>query len=220
MIHLPRSLTIKPPYRGRTIRSLIRSKVPSGRWALYTCFNLKANWVRKLGQRMLAKGHPEGRRFLANIPHPFCGIGHSHAEWHTAFQWAPLLGLEFVHIPLKGKWDTFFGLKGLPDYDRVLREHKPIIVRVPYAAWSRGADAFPRIKAFVESIRSHRNLLFVLADGQNAYDHITHAGRFKQLFEDKGDWQSLPRHRVEGKLNVGVHLRVIGRSAMFLKNGL
>jgi hypothetical protein len=207
MIKIPRSLAIAQPYRGRTIRSIIRSKVPGGRILFDAYWRKKGDRVNRKGRKVLALGKPEGRRFMTAIPHPFCGIGHSHSEWHAAFQWAPLLDLEFVHIPLKVHWDKFFGLENLPRYKAIIREFNPIILRVPYAAWSRGADAFPAIRSFIEGVRSDRNLLFVLADGQNAYDHITHAGAFKTLFESKGDWQHLPLHKEAGKVNVAVHLR-------------
>lgn len=205
---IPRSLAIKMPYRGRTLRGWIRNRLPGGRLVFDSILHLRAKWGAAMGHRRLRAGQPEGRRFLAAIPHPFCGIGHSQAEWHTAYQWARMLGLEFVHIPLKGDWDQFFGLKNLKQYDEVLRELKPTIIRVPYATgWSGGKEVFPEILKFIESIRSEKDLLFVLADGQNAYDHITHAGHFRKLFEENGDWRGLPRHQVAGKLNVAVHLR-------------
>lgn len=158
--------------------------------------------------KKLEAGAIEGRRFLTALPHPFCGIGHGFAEWHTAYQWAQMLGLEFVHIPLKGEWDHFFGLGGLPSYEQVLKEYKPTIVRVPYAqGWSEGLDVFPDIKEFIDSIRSDKDLLFVLSDGQNSFDHISGARPFRNLFEENGDWQSLAQHHRRGKLNVAVHLR-------------
>lgn len=204
----PRSLAIKMPYRGRTLRGLIRNRIPGGRFAFDFYLRQKGKFVATLGRRRLGDGKSEGRRFLAAIPHQFCGIGHSHAEWHTAYQWASLLGLEFVHIPLKGDWDRFFGLTNLIQYEQVIRELKPTIIRVPYATgWSAGKEVFTEIQKFIDSIRSDKDMLFVLADGQNAYDHITHAAHFQKLFYEKGDWRALPKHRVAGKLNVAVHLR-------------
>lgn len=216
MIKIPRSLAIGPPYRGRTIRSLIRSKIPGGKKLLDAYFLVRARRISSAGSHRLASGRPEGRRFITAIPHPFCGIGHSHAEWHTAFQWASILHLEFVHVPLKDRWNGFFGATALPDFHDVLRQQKPLVIRLPYAKWSYGEDALAKIAPFVGSIRSHRNLLFVLADGQNTFDHITHAGRFREQFERRGEWQSLPLHHLEGKLNVAVHLRrgdVVGMAA-------
>lgn len=207
MIKIPRSIAIRSPYRGRSIRSMVKSKLPGGRWVVDTCFKIKAEWIKIQGKRKLAAGMSEGRRFITNIPHPFCGIGHSFCEWNCAFEWAPRLGHEFAHIPLKDCWDQFFGISDLPTYQEVLCKYKPIIIRVPPVKWSRSADAFPNIQKFVDSVRSDRNLLFVLADGQNSYDHTTHVAKFRELFETKGNWQDLPRHTIEGKLNIAVHLR-------------
>jgi hypothetical protein len=204
---IPRSLAIAPPYRGRTIRGVIK-KIPAGGMCLNALFRAKAGWIAKSGRRRLAAGNPEGRRFLTALPHPFCGIGHGFAEWHTAFQWAPKLGLEFVNTPMKEGWGTFLGVEAVaPCYRDIVSSVHPRIVRVPYVAWSWGREALPTIREFVKSVRSPDPLLFVLADAQNAYDHTPGAGALQDIFEMRGERAGMPRHALSGCFNVAVHLR-------------
>jgi hypothetical protein len=208
-----RSLTLAEPYRGRKMRDQLRGRVPGARKLLDIYFRNEANRIANIGKRKLDSGLPEGRRFIAGIPLITAGIGHAHTEWHTAFQWAPQLELEFANIPLKtitsDRWCRFFGHNDLPKYNDILKEHKPVIVHVPFVATkaSLGSDVPRKIKDFVESIRSHRNLLFLLGDGQSAFDMITHFAKSKELFENKGDWRSLPIHRQAGRINIAVHIR-------------
>jgi hypothetical protein len=208
-----RSLTLEEPYRGRKIRDQLRGRVPRASKLLDIYFRNEADRIANIGKRKLDSGLPEGRRFIAGIPLITAGIGHAHTEWHTAFQFAPQLKLEFANIPLKtitsDGWCRFFGHQDLLKYNDILKEHKPLIVRVPFVDMKTylGSDVPPKIKVFVESIRSHRNLLFLLADGQSAFDIISHFAKSKELFESKGDWCSLPIHRQAGRINVAVHLR-------------
>lgn len=205
---IPRSLKIEQPYRGRTIRTFLNRSLPGVQKLSRNLDFWHARRVAANGRKALRDGALEGSRYLSAIPHPFCGIGHSFTEWHTAFHWAPRLDLEFIHIPFKDHWDQFFGLQDLVTYRDLLSREDINILRVPIAdGYTEGRDTFAPVKKFIDSVRSDRNLLFILADAQNTYDHVTDSSQFKELFQRHGDWKDLPRHRVEGQLNVAVHLR-------------
>lgn len=208
LLKFPRSLSIAQPHRGRTIRSVIR-RLPAGRFLLDFYWKRRIGSIRRGGHRVLQlnKGR-EGRRFMAAIPHQFCGIGHSFCEWNTGFLWAHKLGLEFVDIPMKEEWHSFLGFgEGLPKYYDIIEQWNPVIVRLPYVPWSRGRDAFPVIRNIVESVRSNRDLLFILADGQNEYDHTQNADFLRSKFLNHGKSMDFPDHRIEGCINVAVHIR-------------
>ena len=61
--------------------------------------------------------------------------------------------------------------------------------------------------SWTDSIRSPRNLLFVLADGQNCRDQTAHVAQQRADFLAHGRWQHLPVHHEPGRLNVALHIR-------------
>jgi hypothetical protein len=204
---IPRSLAIASPYRGRSLRFFL-GKVPG--WK--RCHEILSARTRRRvtadGRRRLEAGEPEGRRFLAAIPHQFCGIGHSFCEWNTARQWSGRLGMEFVNVPLASPWAVFLGFGAqAPVWHDLRRLPRLRIVRLPYADWSGSADAFGNTRRIIETVRSPDPLLFVLADGQNEFDHTVNTAQLRQEFLDHGDWRVIPDHRVPGRLNVAVHIR-------------
>lgn len=204
---IPRSLAIPQPYRGRTMRWLV-DRVPGLRACRLRGEDVWRRRVAGRGRRSLASGLPEGRRFLAAIPAVFCGIGHSAAEWNTAFQWAPRLGLEFVNVPLAEPWGSFLGFgRSAPTWDEIVRTRRPVVVRLPPVPWGCGIDSCGLLEPLVEAIRSPRDLLFVLADGQNCHDHTANADQQRAEFRAFGRWHHLPDHRESGRLNVAVHVR-------------
>lgn len=184
-------------------------RLPMGRILLDYYWEWRARKIRKFeSMRMKNINVGEGSRFLTAIPHQFCGIGHSFCEWNTAFLWAQKLGMEFVDIPLREPWHSFLGFgEGTKKYDQVIKELNPTVIRLPYVPWSWGKEAFPVIQEIVESIRSDKDLLFVLADGQNEYDHTQNSYLLKKCFMHDGRSHRLPVHRKEGHINVAVHLR-------------
>ena len=160
------------------------------------------------GRRQLEAGRTEGRRFLTAISAHFCGIGHSWTEWNTAYQWAHRLGLEFVNLPLPEPWASFLGLAATaPTWRQIVEDDRPLVVRLPYVAWGEGIDSCRLIEPVIDSIRSPRNLLFVLADGQNCRDQTAHVAQQRADFLAHGRWQHLPVHHEPGRLNVALHIR-------------
>jgi hypothetical protein len=207
MALIPRSLRSPAPYRGRALRYFV-DKVPGLRaWRLWA-EDVRRRRIAVRGRRFLESGRKEGRRFLTAIPNQFCGIGHSSTEWNTAYQWAPRLGLEFVDTRMAEPWASFLGFGATArKWTEVLRTERPVIVRLPYVTWGAGIDSCAFLQPVVDAIHSHRNLLFVLADGQNCYDHTANAARQQSDFLVHGRWQHLPEHREPGRLNVAVHIR-------------
>lgn len=204
---IPRSLQLPEPYRGRTIRWLV-DRGPGLRACRLWWEEARRRRLARRGRRSLAAGQREGRRFLAAIPATFCGIGHSASEWNTAYQWAPRLGLEFVNVPLAEPWRSFLGFGGsAPTWDDVVPASRPLVVRLPRVPWSEGVDSCGLIAPVIDAIRSPRDLMFVLADGQNCHDHTVNADRLRADFLGCGRWQHLPDHREPGRLNVAVHVR-------------
>lgn len=204
---IPRSLRIAQPYRGRTMRHFC-DQLPFVRRLRLAQEERRRRWVAAAGRKALANGAPEGRRYLTALPHPFCGIGHSASEWNTAYQWAPLLDLEYVNTPLQEPWASFLGFgRETSTYWELTRRARPIVLRLPYAGWSRGADALAVVRPVVEAIRSPRPILFVLADGQNCYDQTANSRQLRADFQRYGRWHHLPEHREPGRLNVAVHIR-------------
>jgi hypothetical protein len=183
-------------------------KVPGIRaWRLWS-EEMRRRFVAAQGRRMLASGRQEGRRYLTTIPNHLCGIGHSSTEWNTAYQWAPRLGLEFVNTPMREPWASFLGFGAAArTWADVMRTERPVIVRLPYIDWGPGRDSCASLQSVVDAIHSPRNLLFVLADGQNCYDHTANASQQRSDFQAHGRWQHLPDHRESGRLNVAVHIR-------------
>lgn len=206
-LRLVRSLRLPEPQRGRALRSYFK-KIPGGARLLDHYHSRQAAVIARQGALALRAGRPEGRRYLTAIPHSLCGIGHAFSEWHTAYQWAPLLALEHINLPLRGNWHEFLGAgnESVP-YSALMADRSPVLVRLPYAAWSRGANAFPSIERAVNAVRSDRDLLFILADGQNAYDHTSSAAVLRKAFRERGLWGHLPRHGVSGSVNVAIHIR-------------
>lgn len=207
MALIPRGLLLPAPYRGRTLRWLM-DKAPGIRaWRLWS-EEMRRRFVAAQGRRMLASGRQEGRRYLTTIPNHLCGIGHSSTEWNTAYQWAPRLGLEFVNTPMREPWASFLGFGAAArTWADVMRTERPVIVRLPYIDWGPGRDSCASLQSVVDAIHSPRNLLFVLADGQNCYDHTANASQQRSDFQAHGHWQHLPDHRESGRLNVAVHIR-------------
>lgn len=204
----PRSLMIRQPYRGRTIRGLMNKWIPGGRFILSCWQTRKASLVRTIGNHQLKKGKSEGRRLMTAIPHPFCGIGHGFAEWHTGFMWAQELGLEHVNIPMKDDWNEVLGLGSASlDYWEALETLTPVVIRLPLIEGKRGETVPPIIKDIVGRTRSTRNILFILGDGQNLFDHTAGDLWLRERFESQGRWRDFPDHAVQGALNVAVHLR-------------
>jgi hypothetical protein len=116
--------------------------------------------------------------------------------------------LEFVNTPLQEPWGSFlgFGAKAT-NYSEIVRNEDPIILRLPYGNSSKAHDPFPAIAALVASIHSPHPLLFVLADGQNCYDHTTNAAQLRNDFFNYGNWRHLRDFREPGRLNIAVHIR-------------
>ncbi|MFM8893299.1 MAG: hypothetical protein ACKOTB_17080 [Planctomycetia bacterium] len=88
-----------------------------------------------------------------------------------------------------------------------MRARQPQVVRLPQVPWGRGIDSCGLLAPLVNSIRSPRDLIFMLADGQNCYDHTANAAQQRADFLGFGRWQHLPDHREPGRLNVAVHVR-------------
>lgn len=207
MALIPRGLRLPSPYRERTLRWLM-DKPPGMRAKRLWAEEAWRQRVAAHGTRLLASGRMEGRRFLTAIPNLVCGIGHSSTEWNTAYQWAHSLGLEFVNTPVAEPWASFLGFGGAArTWTDVLRTERPVVVRLPHVAWGPGVDSCAPLIPVVHAIRSPRNLLFVLADGQNCHDHTANAAQQRSDFLAYGRWQHLPDHREPGRLNVAVHVR-------------
>lgn len=207
MALIPRGLLLPAPYRGRTLRWLF-DKAPGMRASR---LRLEESWRRAVaakGRRLLASGRKEGRRYLTSIPNLLCGIGHSSTEWNTAYQWAPRLELEFVNTPMREQWANFLGFGATSrTWTEVMRAERPVIVRLPSISWGPGVDSCASLCPVIDAIRSPRNLLFVLADGQNCHDHTANAQQQRMDFQAHGRWHHLPDHRDSGRLNVAVHIR-------------
>lgn len=207
MALIPRSLRLPPPYRGRTLR-WFSDKAPGAKACRLMAEDAWRRWVAGRGRRAISAGRREGRRYLTAIPAHFCGIGHSWTEWNTAYQWAHRLGLEFVNLRLPEPWASFLGFAAAaPTWKQVMQTERPLIVRLPSVAWGVGIDSCSLIEPVVDAIRSPRNLLFVLADGQNSRDQTDFVAQQRADFVAHGGWRHLPDHREPGRLNVAVHIR-------------
>lgn len=203
---IPRSLALPRPHLGRTLRHY-SDRIGLRRLREATDA-ARRRWIAASGRRALAGGAREGRRYLTALPHQFCGIGHASSEWNTAWQWAPLLGLEHVNTPMREPWAAFlgYGAESRTWHD-VIRTERPLIVRLPYVRWGGRPYAWRDLCTLVDGIRSSRNLLFVLADGQNSFDQTANGAQQREAFERYGRWRHLPEHREEGRLNIAVHIR-------------
>lgn len=207
-MRIPRTFRLPAVHRWRVVRHYV-DKIPGGR--LTRC-GIEAAWrdrIARHGTRLLRRGQAEGRRLLTALPHQLSGIGHSSSEWNTAYLWAADLGLTFVNTPMPGGWNRLLGFgAGALTYDEVMARWRPTVVRLPYVEWN-GPAARPLelLCPVVDTIRSADPLLFVLADGQNAYDQTPNAARLRSEFLAHGGWRDIPLHAEAGRTNVAVHVR-------------
>lgn len=207
-MRFPRTLRIPAVHQWRVARHYI-DKMPGGELLRCGFEAYQRNRVARRGIRLLSQGQPEGPRFLTALPHQLSGIGHSSSEWNTAYIWAENLGLTFVNTPMPGVWSRLLGFGAdAMTFDQAMTRWRPTVVRLPYVEWN-GASARPleQLRPVIDAIRSPEPLLFVLADGQNTYDHTPNAEQLRNEFRAHGAWQGFPLHAKAGRTNVAVHIR-------------
>lgn len=149
--------------------------------------------------------------FLTAIPHPTTGIGHAFSEWNTGRIIARMCNLQFTYIPLPSGWDNFLMLRG--DYvslEEVIKTPNIKIVRLPAFNY-RTQDPCLEINKLLGCCKPSYPTLFVLADGQNLYQHHLFFSEIKSRYFSS---HSLSENHLEkynnkskAKLTVAVHIR-------------
>jgi hypothetical protein len=124
---------------------------------------------KKTFSRSLPKNHQS--RFLMSLPHPTTGIGHSFSEWNTGRIIAKSCDLEFIHTPLPKEWESFLDLRvSNKTFSDIQHIPNLKIVHLPCFDY-RSCNPCIEVKKTVDTIELDRPILFVLAPGQNLYDH-------------------------------------------------
>lgn len=148
--------------------------------------------------------------FLTAIPHPTTGIGHAFSEWNTGRIIARICGLQFVHISLPSGWNKFLALEGNNiSLKEVLKIPSIRIVRLPEFNY-RTTDPCLEIKNIISSYKPKYPTLFVLADGQNLYQHHLFLNELKLCyFSSHSPSKILLEMKYGNKrmLTVAVHIR-------------
>ncbi len=114
-----------------------------------------------------------------------------------------------MNTPMPAAWARLLGFgANAMTYEQVTSRYRPTVVRLPFAEWN-GPFAKPldELRPIVDAIRSPDPLLFVLADGQNTYDHTPNAGRLREEYNSHGAWRDIGLHAEPGRTNVAVHVR-------------
>lgn len=143
--------------------------------------------------------------YVCNVPHQFCGVGHSTSEWNAGFMLSQRYKLNFIHVPLPEPWEDFFGWgKGELGYDSAKGFKK---VRLPLIPFKSNVDCVERLAYLISRHKIKGKTLFILGDNQNAYDQTASGERLRKKYEDNLAWQRANIHKQNGILTIAVHLR-------------
>lgn len=113
--------------------------------------------------------------YVMSIPDIRCGIGHVLAEWNTGLIMAQQVGAKFISLSLPHYWDELlnFNEVALP-FDRNFDHIKSIKrIRLPYVPFSSGPEKLNKLCSQLIQLRPQEAVLYLLYDGQNAYDHTS-----------------------------------------------
>lgn len=147
------------------------------------------------------------KRYISIIPNQGAGIGHQFCNWNTALIFAHLFKLNFVHYPLKGRWDDFLGFgKGEIQYKDIKKNKSIKKVRLPLI---RGHNDLKGNKILNDLINNNykKDILFILETDQSYYDQTITAQFLKEKYW-KNKFRSEPNNNFsKNNLNIAVHIR-------------
>ena len=154
------------------------------------------------------------RRYILVVPSIRDGIGHSLSEWNAGFMAAQAIGGRMVSIPLPARWDALFQFNQLAlsyaDFRlEVARFEK---VHVPYFPFGQSGEPYADLLQQLETFPLEKDTLFVLCDGQNAFDHSASAKVLSKHYRKSAKFQELAvrfqrTREEEGKKRLALHIR-------------
>jgi hypothetical protein len=147
------------------------------------------------------------RCYVTSIPNIRVGIGHTLSEYITGRIWSQKTGLGFAHCQLAEPWESMLHFQGEAPTLRELKKAGIKTFKMPRMS-NRPEDVdFDLIRRKWATIARKEPVCFVLGDGQNAHDIAYPSQELRQLYRSHPDFEKRLNLRVEGKVNVSVHVR-------------
>lgn len=147
------------------------------------------------------------RCFVVGTPNVRVGIGHTLSEYAAGVVWSQGTGATYAHCPLPESWEEMLNLSastiGVIDLmQRGIRRYK-----LPRMASHPNELDFDSIRRKFITLTSQQPTLFILGDGQNAYNQADVSDHFKVRYQAHPNYKDRIDHRIPGKVNVSVHIR-------------
>ena len=147
-------------------------------------------WIRNtLARRLKASSSAPVRQgiqvWVVSVPSVTLGIGHVLSEWNAGLMLADALDAKHVSLPLPEIWEELLSLDDLfVNYETVKHELKKCQkIYLPKLPYGRYPQNFQRLIRLAKRLELHRNTVFVLYSGQNAYDHSPSSAKLRSRME-------------------------------------
>ena len=178
-------LTLPSWYRSSLLFENISGRFPAlGRW--YASYQQRRfDKVTKVAAKVEASTSFE-HAYITNIPHVTVGIGHTLSEYNAGRVYAQALGLKYAHCPFPEPWEQLLNFGEDEVSIAKLKQAGVKCVRLPRFNNRLDEDALEPVRRFIawHAKRFDGNVLFLLAYGQNVYDHssteLILRGRYKR----------------------------------------
>lgn len=147
------------------------------------------------------------RCYITSIPNVRAGIGHTLSEYIAGRIWARKLGISYAHCELTEPWESMLNFQGKAPALSEIKKSKIRSFKMPFFPSDPAQVDFDEILGKCSHQAETGPVCFILADGQNAFDIAYPSLELRKLYQGGSDFKKRMDLRVEGKVNVSVHVR-------------
>lgn len=147
------------------------------------------------------------RCYVTSVPNIRAGIGHTLSEYITGRIWAQKTGVRYAHCELLEPWESMLNFRGDSPTLQELKSRGVKIFKMPRMHSHPDKLDFETIKSKWRRLAEKGPVCIILGDGQNAFDIAYPQFELRQLYRSHPEFANRLDLRVEGRINVSVHIR-------------
>ena len=175
---------------------------------------LTDNYQKRLLQRWEAIPEAEADADLSAldclvtaVPNIRAGIGHTLSEYIAGRIWARKTGARYAHCAMAEPWEAMLHFAGEGPSLTELKKRGVRCYKMPRLPSHPDELDFDSIRRKWVTLTRRGPVCIILGDGQNAYDQAYASKELRELYKAAPDYGQRLNLRVDGKINVSVHVR-------------